>query len=175
MRQIGDRTIEPEVNAGDWGVLEGGRGQAQGGQALEGQGANVVIGYVVLAAGQDAFRGDALDRAAQPQRDVAGGVPQLRAVQLAQRDGGHAHLVPIGAGEETQPEDLKAVARGHAVHILVNGADQHLAPEALDGAGRLPLFAQPVEHGDAIEIVAPGTLAPQRQQSAGDGDLVAGR
>ena len=59
-------------------------------------------------------------------------------------------------------------------NIFIDGADQHLAPEAFDGARRLPLFAQPVEHGDAIQIVAPGALAPQCQQTARDGQLVAG-
>jgi hypothetical protein len=98
--------------------------------------------------------------------------PQLRAVEFAQRDGGHAHLVSVGARQEAQPEDLEAVARGHAVHILVDGADQHLPPEALDGAGRLPLLAQPVEHGDAVEVVAAGALAPQRQQAARDGQIL---
>ena len=101
-------------------------------------------------------------------------MPEFRAIQFAQRDGGHAHLVSVGARQEAQPEDLKSVARGHAVHILVDGADQHLPPEALDGARRLALFAQPVEHGDAVQIVAPGALAPQRQQSARDGQLVGG-
>ena len=65
------------------------------------------------------------------------------------------------------------MARGEAVDIFVDGADQDLTPEAVDGARRLPLFAQPVEHGDAVQILAAGTLAPQGQQSARDGQLVA--
>ncbi len=64
--------------------------------------------------------------------------------------------------------------RRQAVDILIDSADQYLPPEALDGARSLALFAQPVEHSDAIQIIAPIAFAAQRQKTAGDGQFVAG-
>ena len=62
--------------------------------------------------------------------------------------------------------------RRHAVQVLIDGADQHLPPEAVDGVRRLPLLQQPVEHADAVQILAPGALAAQGQQRARDAGLV---
>ena len=85
-------------------------------------------------------------------RTAAGLRERLFVVEFAQRDIGDAHLVGIGAGDHAQPEDLKAVRRGHAIQLFIDGADQHLTPVAFDGAFGLALFAEPVEHGDAVEI-----------------------
>ena len=72
---------------------------------------------------------------------------------------GHAHFVGIGARQEAQPEDLKAVDRRHAVQIFVHRADQHLPPEAVDGVRRLALLQQPVEHADAVQVLAARAFA----------------
>ncbi len=57
---------------------------------------------------------------------------------------------------------------GHAVELLIDRADQHLAPESLDGARRLTLFLQPLLHRDFVQIGAP-TLAIDGTNRAGDG------
>ncbi len=60
----------------------------------------------------------------------------------------------------------------HAVQVFVDGADQHLPPEAVDGVGRLALLQEPVEHADTIQILAPGAFPAQGHEGAGDGELV---
>ena len=54
---------------------------------------------------------------------------------------------------------------GHAVQVLIDGAHQHLAPEAVDGARRLALLQQPVEHADAVQVLAARAFAAQGQQA----------
>ncbi len=73
-----------------------------------------------------------------------------------------------------KPENLKAVDGRHLVQVLVDGADQNLPPEAVDGVGSLAFLQQPVEHADAVEVLAPGTFTAQREQGAADRDLVGG-
>src|SRR5260370_9651622 len=67
---------------------------------------------------------------------------------------------------------MEAVKRRRAIQVFVDGADQHLAPEAADRALGLAFLAKPIEHGDALEIRALLILAPDRQQPAGDRKLV---
>ena len=98
--------------------------------------------------------------------------PGFGAVQLGQRHGGNAHLVGIGAGEESQPEDLETVRGGHAVELLIDGADQDLPPESLDGGRGLPLLAEPVAHRNVVQIAAHIVLTAQRKEAARDGQLV---
>ena len=62
----------------------------------------------------------------------------------------------------------------HAVQVFVDGADQHLPPEAVDGVRRLALLQQPVEHADAVQILAPRAFPAQGQEGAGDGEFVGG-
>src|SRR5689334_15698515 len=64
---------------------------------------------------------------------------------------------------------------GHAIEIFVDGADQNLAPESLDRAGSLFLFAQPIEHGDALEIGPLAIFFTGRQQAARDAEFVGHR
>ena len=58
------------------------------------------------------------------------------------------------------------------MEFLVDGADEDLAPEPLDGAGGLALLAEPVQHGDGIEIPARVALQLNGEQRAADGELV---
>ena len=77
-----------------------------------------------------------------------------RAIKTAERHGRDAHFVGILSGQEAEAEHLKSVGGGHAIQFFVDGADQHLPPETLDGARGLALFFQPLLHGDAVQIVA---------------------
>ena len=103
---------------------------------------------------------------------VGHALPRIGRIQLPERDAGDAHLVAIGGAQKAQPEHLETVDRRHTVQVFVDGADQHLPPEAVDGVRRLPLLQQPVEHADAIQIFAPRAFPPQRHEGARDGELV---
>ena len=48
---------------------------------------------------------------------------------------------------------------GHAVQVFVDGADQDLAPETVDGSFGLALFIEPLPHGDAVEVRAGSVFA----------------
>src|SRR5205823_4655205 len=65
-------------------------------------------------------------------------------------------------------EDLAGVAQADAFHGLVEGAGQHDAPEALDGAGRLGVTHQPV----AKRGIVGGGGPAQPGQAPGDAGLV---
>jgi hypothetical protein len=65
------------------------------------------------------------------------------------------------------------VPGGHAVEIFVDRAHQHLPPEAVDRARRLPLLQQPVAHADFVQILPPCALAANCPEPARDGQLVA--
>ncbi len=104
--------------------------------------------------------------------DIGDALPAFRAVQIAQRHRRDPHLVSVGASQKAQPENLKPVAGGHAIQIFIHRADQHLIPEASDGPLGLALFAQPIEHGDSVQILAPSMLAADGPERAGDRDFV---
>ena len=61
---------------------------------------------------------------------------------------------------------------GHAIEFFVDGADQHLTPVAFDGAFGLALFAEPVEHADAVEIGTREAFDRDGVDGARDGDFV---
>ena len=96
------------------------------------------------------------------QFHIADTLPRVATVETSQRNGGHAHFVSIFAREKPQPEHLEPVRGSHAIQFFVDRAHQHLPPETLDGARRLALLFQPVEHGDAVEIGA----SPARASTA---------
>ncbi len=103
---------------------------------------------------------------------VGQALPGVGGIELGQGNGGDSHLVGIGARQKTQPEDLEPVHGSHAVEVLIDGADQDLAPEAVDGARRLAFLEEPVEHADAVQIRAAGMFAADGQQRARDAELV---
>ncbi len=100
--------------------------------------------------------------------------PRVLAVQTAERNGRHSHLIAIGPRQESEPEYLESMQRGHAIEILVNRAHQHLTPESLDRAFCLVVLAKPPQHRDAAEIVARAVFTAEREQSSRDRKLVAG-
>ena len=104
--------------------------------------------------------------------DIGDAIPAFLAIQIAQRHGWNSHLVGIRARQKPQPENLKSVARGHAVQIFIHRADQNLIPEAPDGPLGLVLLAQPIEHRDSVQILAPPMLAEDGPKRAGDRELV---
>ncbi len=104
--------------------------------------------------------------------DIGDALPAFRAIQIAQRHRWDPHLVGIRARQKPQPENLKPVARGHAVQIFIYRAHQNLIPEAADGPLGLVLFAQPIEHRDSIQILAPPMLAADGPKRRGDRELV---
>ena len=61
---------------------------------------------------------------------------------------------------------------GHAIELFVDGAEQHLPPEALQGDGALLLFAKPREHRDLVEIRAGLVFGLDGEQAASHVDLV---
>ena len=73
--------------------------------------------------------------------------------------------------QEAIDEDLARVAQADAARLLVEGADEDDAPEAVDGVLRLMMGAEPVEEGRVR--VGRGEL--QAQQAPGNAKLVAGR
>ena len=102
-------------------------------------------------------------------------------VKLGERDDGNAHAVAAAVGEECFPEDVDAEARVGLVELFVERADEDDAPEAIDGALRLALLLQPVEHGDAFgRVQASGAAriaagAKDGEHGAADGDFVGER
>ena len=60
----------------------------------------------------------------------------------------------------------------HLLQVFVHGAHQHLTPEAFNGARCLACFEQPLHHADAVQILAPGSLAPDCEQRARDSEFV---
>src|SRR3954468_2154304 len=60
----------------------------------------------------------------------------------------------------------------HLVQFFVHGADQHLTPEALDGALGLALLLEPVEHRNRIQVLALEALARNGAHSPADRDLI---
>ena len=98
--------------------------------------------------------------------DVGEAFPRLAAIQFAQRHRRNAHLVRLRPRQKPQPEHLKSMRGGHAVELFVHGADQHLTPETFDRARGLPLLAQPIEHGDSIQIRATAFARDGQQRAA---------
>src|SRR5689334_3579398 len=74
-------------------------------------------------------------------------------VEFGERYGGNAHAVSCAVGEEGFPENVDAVAGIGFVELFIERTDEHDTPEALDGTFGLVAAAQPVEHGDAPELV----------------------
>src|ERR1700689_932898 len=102
-------------------------------------------------------------------------------VELGERYDGNSHAVATTVGEERLPENVDSETRVGLVKFLVEGADEDDAPEAIDGALRLALLLQPLEHGDAFGGVkasgAAGTAAgaENREHRAADVDFVGER
>ena len=151
MRQIGHRTIEPKMDAGDGRVLECADIDAQlrnhGLDAFEGQRADIVVGPHLPAAGDDARTVPLRSRSAiTGERNRNSTLPmrfQRRfAIESAERHGGDAHFIGVLTRKKAQAENLEAMRGGHAIQFLVDRADQHLPPEALDGARRSGAFAR---------------------------------
>ena len=145
--------------------------------AFEGDGGEVLAGGVGFAAADDAsdaaaFDVDLFDGGAETEPDVGHATPGVRAVEIAEGDVGHAHLIGIICRQEAEADDLEAVAGGHTVQFFVDGADEDLTPETLDGVGRLAFFAEPVEHGDVVQIRSAAVLPHDAQEGTGDGDFV---
>ncbi len=153
-----------------------GAGEAHRLEPLEGQRANVVIAVPPLARRPRSRR----HRCAPPGCAGAGARwpgASRRSAEYSSPSGigGNAHLVGIRARQKAQPEDLEPVDGGHAVQVLIHRAHQHLAPEAVDGARRLALLEQPVEHADAVQVLAPRAFPADGQQRARDAHLVGAR
>src|SRR5689334_17567186 len=64
------------------------------------------------------------------------------------------------------------MARRHVLEIFVDGADQDLTPEAIDGARSLAFLQEPIEHADAVEVGAARVFAAESSQSARDAEFV---
>ena len=95
-------------------------------------------------------------------------VAEFVAVESAERHGRQFDLEAAPVAEEAVHEDLAGVAEADAVGRLVEGAGEHEAPEAVDGAGRLAVAAEPVEE----RRVGVGRRPPQSGQPPGDANLV---
>ena len=175
MRQVGDFAIEPQMDARNRRMLQLGRGQTHRFETLERKRADGDVARAALAIDYEAFGIDAFHRGAMMNVNIGQALPGIGAVKLRQRNSGHAHFVGIGAWRGSHPENLETVEGGHTVQIFVDGAHQHLPPEAVDGARRLALLQQPVEHADAVEIFAARAFAAQRGHGARDADLVGAR
>ncbi len=80
-------------------------------------------------------------------------------------------MIRVRSREEPESEHLQAVRGGHAVQFLIDGADQNLPPEAFDGALGLALLAKPIEHRNAIQVVAEA-LAIDGEKGAAHGELL---
>src|ERR1051325_433025 len=78
--------------------------------------------------------------------------PTVRGVEFAERNRRDSHFVSVRCRKKAQPENLEAVLRGHAIQFFIDRTYQHLTPETFDGALRLVLLLQPIEHRDFVEV-----------------------
>ena len=156
MRQGGDFAVEPKVDAGDGRMLERGRRQAHRRQPLEGQRGDVEIGRAPLARHHEAARVDSFHRRAKMHahgRQALPGIGSSRVRPAAPRARPFRKRRRAPETPARAPGSrARAAMRSRSSLIAL---DQHLAPEAVDGARRLPLLQQPVAHADPVQILAP--------------------
>src|SRR6185295_17920874 len=104
------------------------------GKLLERQGAHIVVRLSPLALDNSAVLTQLFAPRTQVNTNAGKLLPRIGTVQRAERYVGNAHFVTGVSGQETEPEYLKSVDGRHPVQIFVDGADQHLSPEALNGS-----------------------------------------
>src|SRR5689334_7767117 len=147
------------MNTGNGGMREGTQVERQfrcnGVHPLERYRAHIRVGGLYAIAGGDAsnvsvFNGQAIHRRTPPDGYRGETAPRFRGIKLGQGNSRHSHLVGIAASEKAEREYLKAMARGHAVKLFVNGAYQNLTPESLNRLFGLLLLAQPGKHRDPV-------------------------
>src|SRR5437764_40792 len=94
-------------------------------------------------------------------------VLQLLAVEPIQRHFRHFDLEATPMPQKAIDENLACVTEANALRSFVQCADEHKAPETLDGSRRLPMAPQPI----AKWRVGAASRAPQAQQCPGDAGL----
>jgi hypothetical protein len=109
---------------------------------------------------------------AEVEANIRPAPPPGGVVKPGQRNGRHAHLGGVTGGEKAQRQNLKSAGGGHSIELFIDGADQNLPPEPLDHALRLVLFAQPVQHADAVQIGSAAVLGLQCKYCPDKGQLL---
>src|SRR5713226_1542391 len=192
-RLIHNRTVEPEMYAGDRGVLDFAQVCQRRIALLHafwkqvcksgvGHGEDVGIGgffarFVEANSIEFAiFDFQAANRRAKNHFPAAAlNFRFASVVEIGEGDGGDSHAIAGAVRKEGFPENVYAEACVGAVKFLVESADEDHAPKPLDGAFRLAAAAEPLQHGDAavFEQVRWLTLTPQDiEHSARDGKFV---